>query len=48
VQRIDSEQQGPFTAEDYKAMADGLKSFLTDEYRGLEQFYTIVRGRNGN
>lgn len=48
VQRVDSEQQGPFTAEDYRTMADGLKTFLTDEYRGMEQFYTIVRGRNGD
>lgn len=48
VQRIDSSQQGAFTPEDYQSLGEGLRFFLTDEYRGMEQFYTIVRGRNGD
>jgi hypothetical protein len=46
VQRIDSSDEGPLSAEDYRAMGAGLRSFLVDEYRGMEQFYTIVRRRN--
>jgi len=48
IQRVDSAQPGAFSPDDYKAAASGLKTFLIDDYRGLEQFYTIVRGRNGN
>lgn len=48
IQRVDSADQGPFSPDDYRAFSDGLRGFLVDEYRGLEQFYTIVRGRNGN
>jgi hypothetical protein len=48
VQRFDSSDPGPLSADDYRATATGLRSFLVDDYRGLEQFYTIVRGRRGD
>lgn len=48
VQREDSSDPGPFSAQDYLSASRGIKTFLVDEYRGLEQFYSIVRGRNGN
>lgn len=48
VHRVDSAAPSPLDADDYRAMGDSLRSFLTDPYRGLEQFYTIIRDRNGN
>ncbi len=48
VHRIDSSAPSPLDADDYRAMGESLRSFLTDPYRGLEQFYTIIRDRNGN
>jgi hypothetical protein len=48
VQRLDGSDQGPLSAEDYRNTAAGIRTFLVDEYRGLEQFYTIVRGRRGD
>ncbi|HEU4404205.1 MAG TPA: hypothetical protein VFS43_02780 [Polyangiaceae bacterium] len=48
VHRIDSASAAPLDDADYRAMGESLKGFLTDPYRGLEQFYTIIRDRNGN
>jgi hypothetical protein len=48
VHRVDSASASPLDADDYRAMGAGLRHFLTDPYRGLEQFYTIIRDRNGN
>ncbi|HEU4536732.1 MAG TPA: hypothetical protein VFS00_21550, partial [Polyangiaceae bacterium] len=48
VHRIDAAAPSPLDADDYRAMGDSIRGFLTDPYRGLEQFYTIIRDRNGN
>jgi hypothetical protein len=36
------------TAEDYRVIASSLNEFLTDERRGMEQLYTVVRAAEGN
>lgn len=48
IHRVDSSAGSPLDDADYRAMGDSLKGFLTDPYRGLEQFYTIIQDRNGN
>lgn len=48
IQRVDSSQRGAFSPDDHRALSEGLRRLLVDEVRGMEQFYTIVRGRNGN
>jgi hypothetical protein len=48
VNRIDSSSEDPLSPEDYGAIFHTVDAFLTDDTRGMEQFYTIVRGRNGN
>ncbi|MCU0690532.1 MAG: hypothetical protein MUF54_03950, partial [Polyangiaceae bacterium] len=48
VHRHDSAEQEPLTAEDYRVIASSLNEFLTDERRGMEQLYTVVRAAEGN
>ncbi len=48
VNRIDSSIEGGLGADDYKTIAESIQGFLVDDYRGLNQLYTIVRGRNGD
>lgn len=46
VQRIDSSSSAHLSADDYKQVASGVRSFLVDPLRGLEQFYCIAKGRD--
>jgi len=46
VQRIDSADTGPLSADDYGQISRSVSDLLTDPSRGMEQFYTIVRSRN--
>jgi hypothetical protein len=48
VNRVDSSQGGPLSPEDYKQVAASVKDFLVSPNRGMEQLYTVVRGREGN
>lgn len=48
VNRIDSSDEGPLSADDYGNIARSLSDLLTDPSRGMEQFYTVVRGRTGD
>jgi hypothetical protein len=45
VNRIDASAQGPLDAEDYRAVWRTMNDFMTDDTRGLEQFYTIIQNR---
>ncbi|MFO0662202.1 MAG: hypothetical protein U0165_20565, partial [Polyangiaceae bacterium] len=47
INRIDSSVEGSLEAKDYAAVSTGVVDFLTDPYRGLDQFYTIVCTRDG-
>ena len=46
VQRVDSADSGPLSADDYGQISRSVSDLLTDPSRGMEQFYTIVRSRN--
>jgi hypothetical protein len=46
VHRIDSSSTAHLSADDYKQVATGVRSFLVDPLRGLEQFYCIAKGRD--
>ena len=48
INRIDSSSQEPLSGDDYRATFKTVDSFLRSETRGMEQFYYIVRERNGN
>jgi hypothetical protein len=48
VNRIDSSSEDPLGPEDYRALFKTVDDFLRSETRGMEQFYEVVRGRNGN
>jgi hypothetical protein len=48
VHRVDASAPSPLDPDDYRAMGESIRGFLTDPYRGLEQFYHVVRGRNGD
>ncbi len=48
VNRYDSSQDGPLTPDDYKQVATAAHDFLVSPTRGMEQLYTVVRGREGN
>lgn len=48
VHRLDSSNEEPLTSEDYRVIADSVREFLTDETRGMEQIYEVVRGAEGN
>lgn len=45
VNRIDADRLDPLTPQDYERVFGTVRDFLTDETRGLEQFYTIVKNR---
>jgi hypothetical protein len=45
VNRIDAASQEPLVAEDYEAVMDSVRDFMSSETRGLEQIYAIVQGR---
>jgi hypothetical protein len=45
VNRIDADRPEPLTPADYERVFGTVRDFLTDETRGLEQFYTIVKNR---
>ncbi len=45
VNRIDSDRPDPLTPDDYQHVFGTVRDFLTDETRGLEQFYAIVKNR---
>lgn len=47
VHRYDSTSDGNLSADDWSKVSRGVESFLADDYRGMHQFYTIVRGRKG-
>jgi len=46
VNRADATSTDAFAPADYGAVGQSVSSFLVDPYRGLEQFYTIVKNRN--
>lgn len=48
VNRYDSSQDGPLSPDDYKQVAQAAHEFLVSPNRGMEQLYTVVRGREGN
>lgn len=48
IDRIDASQTDTLAPEDYDATFRSVGDFLTNDYRGLEQFYTIVRNRDAN
>ncbi len=50
VNRIDASngQDEPLDAEDFQAVFATVRDFMLSKNRGMEQFYEIVRGRNGN
>jgi hypothetical protein len=45
VNRLDASKPDPLDTEDYKAIMGTMNSFMTNETRGLEQFYTIIQKR---
>ena len=47
VNRIDASSgpKAPLSTDDYKAIMTTMKGFMSDETRGLEQFYTIIKNR---
>lgn len=50
VNRLDASEPSdlhgaPLTTDDYKAIFDVTRGFMTDETRGLEQFYVILQRR---
>ncbi len=45
VHRIDASSEAPNQADDYEAIMGTVRDFLTDDTRGFEQFYTIIRKR---
>ncbi|WP_437989606.1 hypothetical protein [Sorangium sp. So ce145] len=45
VNRIEAGSGAPLTAEDYRQLLVSARDFLTDETRGLEQIYAIVKNR---
>lgn len=47
INRLDSSSEEPMSLEDYRALFHTVDGFLRDDTRGLEQFYSIVRGRDG-
>lgn len=48
INRLDSSSQDPMKGDDYRAVFKTVDSFLRSDTRGMEQFYYIVRERNGN
>ena len=48
IHRLDSSNEDPLTGEDYRVIAESVGQFLTDETRGVEQIYEVVRGAEGN
>ncbi|MFW5740301.1 MAG: hypothetical protein ACOC1F_08040 [Myxococcota bacterium] len=48
VHRYDSSEEQPLSAEDYRVISESVHEFLTDETRGMEQLYEVVRGAEGN
>ncbi|MEZ4370494.1 MAG: hypothetical protein R3B07_06695 [Polyangiaceae bacterium] len=50
VNRIDASKDPdePLSPEDFQAVFATVRDFLLSKNRGMEQFYEIVRGRNGN
>ena len=46
VNRADATSTDSFVPADYGSVGSSVSYFLTDPYRGLEQFYTIVKNRN--
>lgn len=47
IHRYDSEDADPLTDQDFRVISDSVHKFLTDETRGMEQLYEVVRGANG-
>ncbi|XXX73044.1 hypothetical protein WMF30_35880 [Sorangium sp. So ce134] len=47
VQRVEAASGEPLGAEDYRQALRSVRDFLTDETRGLEQIYAILRKRPG-
>ncbi len=47
VHRYDSAALANLAADDWAKVSSGVEGFLADDYRGLHQFYTIIRGRKG-
>lgn len=45
VHRIDASSRAPNQADDYESIMGTVRDFLTDDTRGFEQFYTIIRKR---
>ncbi|KYG03815.1 hypothetical protein BE21_04300 [Sorangium cellulosum] len=45
VHRVEAASGEPLAAEDYRQVLVSLRDFLTDETRGLEQIYAILRKR---
>jgi hypothetical protein len=47
VNRIDSSNSGALAPDDYEAITGTMKSFMTDDTRGMQQLYTIIQKRPG-
>lgn len=47
VHRFDSSDGGPLTDDDYRVISESVYDFLTNETRGVEQLYEVVRGAKG-
>jgi len=45
VNRIDASSEHPLDAEDYRAVWRTMNEFMSDDTRGLEQFYHIMQNR---
>jgi hypothetical protein len=47
IHRQDSASDEPLTADDFRMIAEVVHDFLTNETRGVEQLYEVVRGAKG-
>ncbi len=45
VNRVDPEQEGPLSAQDYSRILTRARDFMTDEVRGLERLYELIEHR---
>jgi hypothetical protein len=45
VNRVDATSPAPLASDDYEGITGTVKNFMTDDTRGLEQLYTIIKNR---
>ena len=48
IHRSDSSNEEPLADDDFRVISNSVHEFLTDETRGMEQLYEVVRGAKGN